>query len=103
MSPESSLKSLKTLVISMGILLVLGFLITLAGAWMKFQGKKSTDSKACSGSVVELKGKGKLLHSETQDGKITLTFSQKTGEREFITLDSCTGKQLSRVRVVSSE
>jgi hypothetical protein len=84
----------------MGILLVFGFLITLAGAWMKFQGKKGADSKACSESVVELKGKGKLLHSETQDGKIILTFAPKTGEREFVLLDSCTGKQLSNVKIL---
>lgn len=94
MSSERHLKNLKRLVISMGILLIVGFVITLAGAWMKF---KAGASVSCNNVTVDMKGRGELANHAFQDGNWVLIFKTKDG-LEIVRVDAC-GKLLNSLKI----
>lgn len=83
----------------MGILLVVGFLVTVAGAWFKFKAKSAAVS-ACISEPIDLKGHGTLRSSSMTDGVLTLIFAKKAGEIEIVTLNSCSGKILSNNKIL---
>ena len=94
MSPEKNLKALKTLVISMGVLLVVGFFIACAGAWMKFR----APAAACASHGVDLSGKGRLVFSALDGDTLRLLFARdKT--REVVLLEVCSGKVLNSLTI----
>lgn len=101
MHPEPNLKGLKTLVVSMGILLVVGFLITIAGAWMKFKAASASISNACKDVTVDLKNRGKLVDKTLSGERLILTFKSPEGGLEIIHVDTCSGKQLNSLKILT--
>lgn len=98
MQQDKSLTALKTLVISMGIVLVLGFLMVGASVWMKM---KSGIPASCALEPVNLKGRGHVVGTGIDGKNLRIILSHPDGALEVVQVDSCSGKELSTLKILT--
>lgn len=105
---ERNLTALKTLVISMGVVLVVGFLVVgiAIGVNMKADGllpmaHKGALPAQCPGGAVDLKGRGQIVDTAVEGSTIRFAIAKPSGELEMIHIDICTGKELSSLRITT--
>lgn len=102
MQPEKSLTALKTLVVSMGIVLVVGFLVVMAAAWMKMKATSAqTVASNCKGGDVDLKGRGTVIDTNYNGNILRIVLAKPDGEVEVAQIDLCTGKQVGSVKIAT--
>lgn len=94
-------KMIRLLVISIGIMMVGLFTVLFAIIYKVSDGSGSADTAngEVIEQVVELPDGGKVLSTSYQPERIILEVLQESGGRVFITINSQTGKVLSRIRV----
>jgi hypothetical protein len=101
MAAKENLRPLKTLVFSMGALLLGGTVLLIGVAWQK----AATHGKArvCEGGKIDLKGLGSVIDYKMDDQilRITLERQDKAGHtfNDIVTVDSCSGKTLSTLTI----
>ncbi|MDX2074048.1 MAG: hypothetical protein SFX19_06765 [Alphaproteobacteria bacterium] len=105
---DKNLNALKTLVISMGIVLVLGFLVVGAAVWMKIKGPPSSVAASgsalpaqCPGGAVNLKGRGQIVDTAIEGSTLRLAFAKAPGELEMVHIDLCSGKEISALKIAT--
>lgn len=103
---EQNLKALKTLVISMGVILVVGFFIVMAAAWAKMKAatvpsgaKTEVGVPAdCKGGEIDVSGRGRLSDTSVQGSQLRMVFN-RAGEFEIMHVDLCSGQQVGSLKV----
>jgi len=105
---EQNLNALKTLVISMGVVLVLGFVVVGAAAWMKMKGAPaiSATSKVglpadCPGGDLNLAGRGKIIDTSVDGQLMRVALAGRDGSIQVVHIDVCSGKELSALRITT--
>ncbi len=91
---QRSASPLKFLVISMGLVLIGGFIFVASVVWKKVATDSSRMSE-CPGGNVDLKGHGIIIESKLEDQILRLTMEKHAGKNEILTIDACNGKVLS--------
>jgi hypothetical protein len=105
---EQNLKALKTLVISMGVVLVIGFLVVGASIWMKMKGRApgaiaaaSREMPAnCPGGTIDLKGRGRIVDTSIE-GQIMRFAIARGDDLEMIHVDLCTAKEINTIKIIT--
>src|SRR5262245_57711541 len=95
MSSEHHIKGLKLLVLSLGLLFIGGAVLIGVLVVKKARQMRNADmlsSAECPGGEIDLKGRGIIVESRTEDQLLRLTLEKQTGSNEIITIDTCTGK-----------
>jgi hypothetical protein len=95
MSSQHHLTALKLLVILLGIVLVGGTVLLGSAVWKKISLMRNADmlsAEECPGGEIDLKGRGIIIESHTEDQLLRLTLERKPGQNEILTVDTCTGK-----------
>jgi hypothetical protein len=90
---QENLKPLKTLVFSMGFLLIGGTVLLGVMTWKKLAARNA----ACVGGEIDLKGHGSIVSSQMDGRTIRLTLKKGAGKSEMVQVDSCTAKVISSV------
>jgi len=110
MSPEKNLTALKTLVFSMGIVLVIGFLVVAASVWLKMKAGSPAAKSAvaggvlpanCPGGTVDLKGRGHVVDTSIEGSTLRLALAKAGGELEMVHVDMCSGKETSALKIMT--
>jgi len=93
-----SIRPLKMLVISMGLIMIGGTVMLAGLVWKKVNAQTNgTGAYACAGGEADLKGRGQVLSLE-RDGKILYVTLQKNDQTlEVAGVDVCSGKVKSSV------
>lgn len=99
----------KTLVISMGIMLVVGALVVAAAIGLKMQtatpsavvAAKSALPSPCPGGAVDLKGRGHIVDTSIEGSTLRLAFAREGGQLEMVHIDICSGKELSALKITT--
>lgn len=87
-----NIRPLKTLVVSMGLIMVGGTILLAMLVWKKVDAQtKGTGAYACDGGKADLKGKGAVIRME-RDGKQLFVTLQGGQNLEVATVDLCNGK-----------
>ena len=84
----------------MGIVLMGGTVVLAGLVWKKVSADTSGAPAAhgCAGGAADLKGRGSVIASQIDGSKLRVTL-QQAGGLEVVTLDMCSGKEASAVRV----
>lgn len=106
---EQNLTGLKTLVISMGILLVIGFLAVMAGAWMKLKAGTAPEGKTlsanipanCPGGEVNLQGRGQVVDMAVEGSTLRVALNTPEGQLEMVHFDVCSGKEIGALKITA--
>ena len=99
MSPKEKANPLKTLVISMGFLLIGGTILLMAVVWKKVASDTAKLHGECAGGKIDLKGHGQLVNTLTDGHIIRITFKKQPGSTEIVSVDLCAGKLLGSLSV----
>lgn len=102
MVTEHHLKALKLLVVSLGLILIGGSVILGTVMWKKVKVMRNTDmlsSSECAGGELDLRGRGMIIESRTEDQLLRLTLETRPGQDEILTIDTCTGKIVGTLKV----
>ena len=97
MSSKENLRPLKILVFSMGLLLVGGTILLFALVIKKVN--QEGKPQACEKKTLELAGRGQLVETQLEGGKLRVMLVAAPGEYEIITLDACRGQELGSLRI----
>ncbi len=100
MSDKQSLTPLKTLVFSMGIVLIAGSVFISGTVWKSFSGNAAL-SGDCKGGQLDLSGRGVVMESRTEDQIMRLSLEKKPGHMEIITVDVCSGNILGSLQLTT--
>lgn len=104
---EQNLNALKTLVISMGIVLIVGFLFVGAAVWMKMKAPPAGAASVgdlpanCPGGTLDLKGRGQVVDTSVEGRLLRMAVARSDGGLEMIHIDICTGKELSTLNIMT--
>ncbi len=83
----------------MGVVLVVGFLVVGAAAWMKVKAASKSVASSCPGGELDLKGKGHVVDT-TYDGNILrIAMARQDGDIEMVHVDVCTGRQIGSLKI----
>lgn len=99
MAPKENLTALKTLVISMGFLLVGGTVLLAGIVWKKVSTEAAAHASAsiCPGGSVNLRGKGAVIESSIE-GQVMRVLTEKNEQKTDVYLiDLCKGTIISRL------
>ncbi|NBX02829.1 MAG: hypothetical protein EBR02_01935 [Alphaproteobacteria bacterium] len=99
MSDKQSLSPLKTLVFSMGIVLIAGAVFISGGILKNFSASPAALSADCKGGQLDLTGRGMVVESRTEDQIMRLSLEKKPGSMEILTVDVCSGKILGSLQL----
>lgn len=90
---KENLTALKTLVISMGFLLVGGTVLLAAIVWKKVTAETSPVAQVaeCSPAPVDLTGHGTLVETMMEGRALRAVLQKKSGETEVYTINLCSG------------
>jgi hypothetical protein len=102
MAAKENVNPLKTLVISMGFLLIGGFIFLAAVVWQKVstEAMNAKTQAECPGGQVDLKGHGTVVSTEMEKRTMRLTLKNPSGRLEVVTLNMCTGAIESTLSIV---
>lgn len=95
-----NIRPLKTLVVSMGLVMLGGTILLAMMVWKKVDAQtKGTGAYACEGGVADLKGLGQVVKTE-REGKLLYVTLQKDAQTLTIaTVDLCSAKVKSSVKL----
>lgn len=92
MTTQESLKPLKLLVISLGVILIGGMVFLCTALWKEVAGyTPPAPVTACSGGKADLSGRGIIVESRMEGGNLRLMLERAPGRNEMLVIDSCTG------------
>ena len=98
--------ALKALVYGMGALLIGGTLLLAVLIAQKTGESISGDemreeagAASCTGTQIDLKGRGVLRHAKLEGRKVTLWFEAADGMHHLVVADSCSGAVVREVMV----
>lgn len=94
MEKEQNLFPLKTLVLSLGALLIGGTVVLVAGLYGKGQG-------GCASGTVDLRGRGALNGINTQGERVYVSIPKEPGRLDIVTIDPCTGKEQATLTLMA--
>ena len=94
MSSKQNANPLKTLVISMGVLLIGGTVLLMAVVWKKVsqEAMKAHAASECAGGKIDLTGRGKIVNRMTDGHIVRIELKKQAGQDETVSIDLCTGK-----------
>lgn len=94
MAAKENVNPLKTLVISMGLLLIGGTMFLAAVVWKKVSNDAvhARMQAECPGAQVDLKGRGAVVATEMDKKTLRLTLKSGPGKLEVVSVNLCTGK-----------
>ena len=101
MASQENLKPLKTLVISMGVLLMAATVMMMTVIWTK--AAKEDTKQACQGGKLDLSGRGKVINQLIDNNIIRITLQKQAGLAEVVSADLCSGKILGSLMIVSDK
>lgn len=101
MASKENLRPLKTLVISMGFLLIGGTVFLAAVVWKKVTSDISHAAKvpACPGGTLDLKGQGVVTDSRIEGRTMHLLTESKSRILSATLVDMCSGSIISKVTI----
>lgn len=84
----------------MGIVLMGGTVVLAGLVWKKVSSESSGAAvhSGCAGGTVNVKDRGTIIGSQVEGNKLRLTLQDGSG-LEVVTVDMCSGKESSAVRV----
>ena len=100
MASKENLTALKTLVISMGFLLVGGTVLLAGIVWKKVSAESAevaAGGPKCPGGTIDLKGKGMVIETTVEGQVMRVTTEKKEGITETYLIDMCQGKVITHV------
>src|SRR5690606_2299357 len=97
MVSKENVTGLKTLVFSLGMLLIGGILLFGFLLWEK---KAQNTSGRCPGGEVDLKGRGAVIDSSLDGRTLRLTLEPQEHTQEIIMLDVCSGKITGKLKIL---
>lgn len=86
----------------MALILIGGTVIVGTVMWKRINVTHNADMlnpSECAGGDIDLKGRGMITESHTEDQLLRLTLEKKPGHDEIITIDTCTGKIVGTLKV----
>ena len=95
MNSDHHLKALKLLVFSLALILIGGIAILGGVLWKRASLTRNADmlsTSECPGGQIDLRGRGMMIDSKTEDQILRVTLEKITGHDEILTIDTCTGK-----------
>jgi hypothetical protein len=94
MAAKENLNPLKTLVFSMGLLLIGGTVLLGTLVWKKIAAETSGlhATADCPGGNVDLKGRGTMVDSVVDGHTMRVTLEKNNGKNEMVMIDICSGK-----------
>jgi hypothetical protein len=108
---DKNLNALKTLVISMGVVLILGFVTVGAAVWMKMKaspsgmvasnngvGAKNAFPSECAGGEIDVKGRGQLVDTSVDGAVMRMAFT-KGDQLELVHFDVCSGREIGSLKI----
>ena len=101
MASQENLKPLKTLVISMGVLLMVATVMMMTVIWTK--AAKEDTKQACQGGKLDLTGRGKIISQLINNDIVRITLQKQTGREEIVSADLCSGKILGSLSIESDK
>jgi len=98
---QQNANPLKTLVISMGVLLIGGTVLLFALVVKKVSAEaaKARAAQECAGGKVDLSGHGKIISSAMDGHIMRITLRKPPGHNETVSVDICTGKVIGTLVV----
>ncbi len=99
MAAKENLKALKTLVISMGFLLVGGTILLGGIVWKKVAAESSESAHAaeCTGGNVDLRGHGMVIETTVDGQTMRITTEEKDGKTDTYLVDMCHGNVITHL------
>lgn len=94
---QENLTALKTLVFSMGLLLMACAAFTVGAIWS--HAPKTESAFNCPGGHVSLKGRGIMIDSAVDGHVMRVTLQKGEDKNETVLLDLCTGKEIGSLSV----
>ncbi|MDE3060762.1 MAG: hypothetical protein KGJ06_07110 [Pseudomonadota bacterium] len=88
MATKENLTPLKTLVFSMGIVLIAGAVLLMVLIGRKMAEPRQAD---CPGGQVDLQGRGIMVDSAVEGQTMRVTLQKNEGHTEIVLIDICTG------------
>lgn len=101
---DKNLTALKTLVISMAVVLVVGFVAIIAAVGLKMKDELKSGGAIpanCAGGTLDLKGRGQIIDTSVQGTTLRLALGRPDGNLEMIHVDLCSGKELGSLKINS--
>ena len=97
MASQENLKPLKTLVISMGVLLMAATVMMMTVVWNK--ASQEDVKQTCQGGILDLTGRGKITNKLINNDIVRITLQKQVGREEIVSADLCSGKILGRLSI----
>jgi len=107
MAEQDNLRALKTVVISLGVLLLLGSALLIGLVVHKLGSRGAGTQLAvedCEANEIDLRGRGELMDTTLEGGTVRMMFADDDDDADrttVVTLDSCSGEVLSDLTVLS--
>lgn len=100
---DKNLNALKTLVISMGVVLILGFVTVAAAVWMKMNSGTGMQQGGipanCKGGDLDLKGRGHIIDTAVEGTVLRVALDNGKGQIEVVHVDICSGRELTSLKI----
>jgi hypothetical protein len=99
MASKENLTALKTLVISMGFLLVGGTVLLAGIVWNKVSNEaaRAAAGPSCAGGTIDLKGQGALVETMVDGQTLRAKTKKNNGKTTISLIDICKGTVISSI------